>query len=150
MDAQQPLDRRALTALGPAIRKELDQLLSAATKPAAALHSVFDKVCGHGRTREERQLFLSFAAPIARRIVFARAPQDALVCGTSATIGESRIYLDWLERYYPDGVRAVDMRYFAGLGIKECSRLLDSPEENVLKDLRNVKHALKIPMSATH
>lgn len=59
---------------------------------------------------------------------------------------DARIYLSWLERYDRDAIEAVDLHYVAGLCIREIARVRDTPVENVLRSLRDTKHALNLQL----
>lgn len=57
-----------LELLGPFMQQQLRLMaLDGTVSPTAALHHVFVTLYGDGRSPHERRLFLSFAAPLARR-----------------------------------------------------------------------------------
>jgi len=136
----EPLDSKQFTHLGPAIRDELLKRIRAGVLTVGdSLHQVFEEIFGTGRTREDRFLFLLFAAPLARKIAIARASSEDRIAGTHVSVADLKMWLWWLDRMDPLCASMVDLHYFAGLGFKDTAAVLDLPPQAVLRDLRFAK-----------
>jgi DNA-directed RNA polymerase specialized sigma24 family protein len=136
----EPLDPQRFAHWGPTIRDELLKRIHAGVlRVGDSLHQVFEDVFGTGRTREERFLFLLFAAPIARRIAIERANTSDRIGNTHLSVADLKMWLFWLDTMDPLCARMIDLHYFAGLSFKETAAVLDLPPQAILRDLRFAK-----------
>ena len=101
-----------------------------------SLQQVFVEIFGTERSREERFLFLLFAAPIARKIAIQRANVDARIGNTHISVADLKMWLGWLDSMDPLSACMIDLHYFAGLSFKETAAVLDLPPKSVLRDVR--------------
>jgi DNA-directed RNA polymerase specialized sigma24 family protein len=133
----EPLDSKQFVHMGPTIRDELLKRVKAGVLTVGeSLHQVFVEIFGSGRTREERNLFLLFAAPIARRIAIHRADAGDRIGRTDVSVADLKMWFGWLDTMDPLSARMIDLHYFAGLGFKETAAVLDLPPQAVLRDVR--------------
>jgi hypothetical protein len=138
--ATERLDSKQFTHYGPAIRDQLLKRIRAGVLAVGdPLHQVFEEIFGTGRTREDRFLFLLFAAPLARKIAIERANAEDRIAGTHISVADLKMWLWWLDRMDPLCASMIDLHYFAGLSFKETASLLDLPPQAVIRDLRFAK-----------
>ena len=136
----EPLDPKRFAHWGPTIRDELLKRIHAGVlRVGDSLQQVFMEVFGTQRTREERFLFLLFAAPIARRIAIERANTDDRIGNTHISVADLKMWLFWLDTMDPLCARMIDLHYFAGLSFKETAEVLDLPPQAIRRDLRFAK-----------
>jgi hypothetical protein len=136
----EPLDPKRFAHLGPTIRDELLKRIHAGMLTVGdSLQQVFVEVFGSERTREERFLFLLFAAPIARRIAIERANTGDRIGNTHISVADLKMWLFWLDTMDPLCARMIDLHYFAGLSFKETAEVLDLPPQAIIRDLRFAK-----------
>lgn len=144
----EPLNSQKFVHFGPAIRSELMKRLRAGVLAVGeSLHQVFVEIFGHGRTREERYMFLLYAAPMARRIAIEMANADDRVGNTHVSIADLKMWLGWLDTMDPLSARMIDLHYFAGLGFKETAAILALPPSAVVRDLRFAKAWLMLRLN---
>lgn len=108
------------------------------------LEDMFAEVFGNELPRLEQIRILFFAAPLVRRVVLEAADSKARVGDTDITFGEVKSWLWWLDVMDPLCARMIDLRYFAGLSIKEIALLLHLPPAAVLRELRFSRSWLRI------
>lgn len=136
----EPLGPKNFAHLGPTIRDELLKRIHAGVlKVGDSLQQVFVEIFGSERTREERFLFLLFAAPIARRIAIERANTGDRIGDTHINVADLKMWLFWLDTMDPLCARMIDLHYFAGLGFKEIAEVLELPPHAIIRDLRFAK-----------
>ena len=144
----EPLDPKQFAHLRPAIRGELLKRVRAGVLTVGeSLHQVFVEIFGPGRSREERFLFLLFAAPMARRIAIELANAGDRVGDTEISIADLKMWLWWLDAMDPLCARMIDLHYFAGLSFKETAAALDLPPQAVIRDLRFAKAWLMLRLT---
>lgn len=144
----EPLDPKKFAHWGPAIRDELLKRVHAGMLSVGeSLHQVFVEIFGNERTREERFLFLLFAAPMARKIAIERANSGDRIGSTHICVADLRMWLWWLDTMDPLCARMIDLHYFAGLSFKETAEVLDLPPQAVLRDLRFAKAWLMLRLN---
>ncbi|HEY0683720.1 MAG TPA: ECF-type sigma factor [Steroidobacter sp.] len=95
----------------------------------------------------ERLRFLFFAAPLVRRLVIGTADLNGRIAGTEITFADVKSWLEWLDSMDPLCARMIDLRYFAGVNVKETASLLDLPPEAVIRELRFARAWLRIKVS---
>lgn len=110
----------------------------------APLGEVFAELFGGELPRLEQIRVLFFAAPLVRRVVLESTDSKTCVGTTDITFGEVKSWLWWLDAMDPLCARMIDLRYFAGLTIKEIGLLLHLPPEAVLRELRFARSWLRI------
>jgi DNA-directed RNA polymerase specialized sigma24 family protein len=133
----EPLDAEQFLQLGPTIRDELLKRVHAGVLTVGdSLQQVFVEIFGTERSREERFLFLLFAAPIARKIAIQRANVDERIGNTHISVADLKMWLGWLDSMDPLSACMIDLHYFAGLSFKETAAVLDLPPKSVLRDVR--------------
>ena len=64
--------------------------------------------------------------------------------GTDVTFADVKAWLAWLDAMDPLCARMIDLRYFAGVGVKETARLLDLGPGAVVRELRFARAWLNI------
>lgn len=94
----------------------------------------------------ERLRFLFFAAPLVRRLVMGSVNLNEPVAATKITFADVKSWLDWLDAMDPLCARMIDLRYFAGLTVKETAKLLDLPPAAVIRELRFARAWLRIEL----
>jgi DNA-directed RNA polymerase specialized sigma24 family protein len=138
--ATEPLDSKKFARLGPTIRDEIIKRVRAGVLTVGeTLHQVFVEIFGAERTREERFLFLLFAAPMARRIAIDLANNGDRIGNTHISVADLKMWLWWLDAMDPLCARMIDLHYFAGLSFKETAAVLDLSPHAVIRDLRFAK-----------
>jgi hypothetical protein len=130
-------DSEQLAQLSRTIRDELLKRVHAGVLTVGdSLQQVFVEIFGTGRSREERFLFLLFAAPMARKIAIERADCGDRIGNTHISVADLKMWLCWLDDMDPLSARMIDLHYFAGLSFKETAAVLDLPPQAVLRDVR--------------
>ena len=143
-----PLDSTQFAHLARTIRDELLKRVHAGVLTVGeSLQQVFVEIFGTGRTREERFLFLLFAAPMARKIAIERANVSDRIGNTHISVADLKMWLSWLDTMDPLCARMIDLHYFAGLGFKETAAVLDLPPQAVIRDLRFAKAWLMLRLN---
>jgi len=144
----EPLNSKQFVSLAPTIRGELLKHIRAGMLAVGeSLQHVFVEIFGTHRTREERYLFLLFAAPMARRIAIELANSTDRVGSTDISIADLKMWLWWLDRMDPLCARMIDLHYFAGLSFKETADVLDLPPQAIIRDLRFAKAWLSLRLT---
>jgi DNA-directed RNA polymerase specialized sigma24 family protein len=144
----EPLDSKQFAHLGPTIRDELLKRVRAGVLAVGeSLHQVFVDIFGSERTREERYLFLLFAAPIARKIAIHRANSGDRIGSTDLSVADLETWFGWLDTMDPLSACMIDLHYFAGLSFKETAAVLDLPPKAVLRDVRFAKGWLMLRLN---
>ncbi|MET0534187.1 MAG: ECF-type sigma factor [Steroidobacter sp.] len=144
----EPLDSKKFVHLAPAIRSELLKRVRAGVLTVGeSLHQVFVEIFGTERTRNERFLFLLFAAPMARRIAIEMANAGDRVGATEISVADLKMWLGWLDSMDPLCARMIDLHYFAGLSFKETAAILGLPPQAVIRDLRFAKAWLMLRLN---
>lgn len=135
---------RVLTSISNATRQELCRHATAnASQLREALEALFVSRVGN-QPGVERLRFLFFAAPLVRRLVIGTANLNGRISGTEITFGDVKSWLEWLDSMDPLCARMIDLRYFAGVNVKETASLLDLPPEAVIRELRFARAWLRI------
>ncbi len=83
-------------------------------------------------------------APLVRRLVIGSANLNHRVRGTDITFADLKSWLEWLDAMDPLCARMIDLRYFAGVSVKETARLLDLRPDAVVRELRFARAWLNI------
>jgi len=135
---------RVLASVSNATHQELCRHATAnALQLREALEALFVSRVGH-RPDDERLRFLFFVAPLVRRLVIGAANLNGRVGDTDITFADVKSWLEWLDSMDPLCARMIDLRYFAGVGVKETGRLVDLPPQAVLRELRFARAWLRI------
>lgn len=113
----------------------------------SALESLFQNRLGGQQPSFDRIRFLFFAAPLVRRLVIASANLNGRIGATDVTFADVKSWLEWLDSMDPMCARMIDLRYFAGLSIKETAGLLKLPPSAVVRELRFARAWLRIKVS---
>ena len=138
---------RVFTSISNATRQELCRHASAdALQLREALEALFVSRVGI-QPGVERLRFLFFAAPLVRRLVIGTANMNGRIGGTEITFADVKSWLEWLDSMDPLCARMIDLRYFAGVSVKETATLLDLPPEAVIRELRFARAWLRIKVS---
>lgn len=136
---------RVLAGLSNATREELcGHAAACSLRLRAMLESLFVNRYGEHHPTVERLRFLFFVAPLVRRLVIGSTDLNGRVRGTDITFADLKSWLEWLDATDPLCARMIDLRYFAGLGIKETARLLDLRPVAVVRELRFARAWLNI------
>lgn len=136
---------RVLAGLSTSTRDELcEQAVDCSTRLRSMLESLFVNRFGGHHPGFERLKFLFFVAPWVRRLVIGSAPMSRQVRGTDITFGDLQAWLQWLDALDPLCARMIDLRYFAGVSVKETARLLDLRPNVVVRELRFARAWLSI------
>lgn len=142
------LDSKQFVHLAPAIRDELlKRVRVGMLSMGDSLHQVFVEIFGTDRTREERFLFLLYAAPLARRLAIEMANSSDRIGTTDISVADLKMWLNWLDTMDPLCARMIDLHYFAGLSFKETALVLDLPPQAVIRDLRFAKAWLMLRLN---
>lgn len=138
---------RVIASISNATRQELCRHASAnALQLREALEALFVSRVG-SQPGVERLRFLFFAAPLVRRLVIGTANLNGRIGGTDITFADVKSWLEWLDSMDPLCARMIDLRYFAGVNVKETATLLDLPAEAVIRELRFARAWLRIKVS---
>lgn len=136
---------RVLASLSASTRDELcEHAADCSSRLRSTLESLFVNRFGGHHPGFERLKFLFFVAPMVRRLVIGSANVDRRVRGTDITFGDVRSWLEWLDAMDPLCARMIDLRYFAGVSVKETARLLDLRPKAVVRELRFARAWLRI------
>ena len=138
------LDPMALERLRPLIELELRRRLlsphpGGEFRFAAVLLQIFIHLCGAQRSREERQRFLSFAAPIAREVATACAAMGFMLEELKLELLEFNRWFHGLQSFDPICTRMVELCYFGGLSARETAVVLNIAPQMVISELRFAK-----------
>jgi ECF sigma factor len=135
---------RMLSSLSSPMREELCRhAASNVLRLRAALETLFLHRCGE-QPSVERLRFLFFVAPLVRRLVIGSSNLNGRVGGTEITFADVKSWLEWLDSMDPLCARMIDLRYFAGLSVKETASLLDLPPAAIVRELRFARAWLRI------
>jgi hypothetical protein len=154
-DASQPtpvsmpsLAARVLASLSSSTREELcEHAADCSSRLRGTLETLFVNRFGNQHEGFERLRFLFFVAPMVRRLVIGSANLNSRVRGTEVTFADVKAWLAWLDAMDPLCARMIDLRYFAGVSIKETARLLDLRPDAVVRELRFARAWLNIKVS---
>ena len=136
---------RVLTSLSTSTRDELcEHAADCSSRLRATLESLFVSRFGGHHPSFERLRFLFFVAPQVRRLVIGSTNLNNRVRGTDITFADLKSWLEWLDAMDPLCARMIDLRYFAGVGVKETARLLDLHPGAVVRELRFARAWLNI------
>jgi hypothetical protein len=136
---------RVLASLSTSTRDELcEHAADCSTRLRSMLESLFVNRFGGHHPGFERLQFLFFVAPLVRRLVLGASPVGRRVRGTDLTFGDLKAWLQWLDALDPLCARMIDLRYFAGVSVKETARLLDLRPKAVVRELRFARAWLSI------
>jgi len=139
---------RVLASLSTATRHELcEHAADCSSRLRATLEALFVNRFGGHHPGVERLRFLFFVAPLVRRLVIGSARPDTRVRGTDVTFGDVKAWLAWLDAMDPLCARMIDLRYFAGVSVKETARLLDVRPDAVVRELRFARAWLSIKVA---
>jgi hypothetical protein len=142
------LAARVLASLSTSTREELcEHAADCSSRLRATLEALFVNRFGGHHERFERLRFLFFVAPMVRRLVIGSANLNHRVRGTEVTFADVRAWLAWLDAMDPLCARMIDLRYFAGVSVKETARLLDLRPDAVVRELRFARAWLNIKVS---
>lgn len=135
---------RVLSNLSTPMREELCRHAAASVlRLRVALETLFLNRFGE-QPSFERLRFLFFVAPLVRRLVIGTANLNGRVGGTEITFADVKSWLEWLDSMDPLCARMIDLRYFAGLSVKETATLLDLPPAAIVRELRFARAWLRI------
>lgn len=112
--------------------------------PREALRTACERVLGQSCSPNELREFLFHAAPIARRMHLGQIDGEATF--GRYKVKDIRSWYWWLDSIDPLSARMVDLRYYAGMGVKESAALLDLPPSAILRDVRFAKDWLNIEL----
>lgn len=136
---------RVLASLSTSTRDELcEHAADCSSRLRSTLESLFVNRFGGHHPGFERLKFLFFVAPLVRRLVIGSANLNNRVRGTDITFADLRAWLEWLDALDPLCARMIDLRYFAGVSVKETARLLDLRPNAVVRELRFARAWLNI------
>ena len=142
------LAARVLASLSSSTREELcEHAADCSSRLRATLETLFVNRFGGHHEGFERLRFLFFVAPLVRRLVIGSANLNNRVRGTDVTFGDVKAWLAWLDAMDPLCARMIDLRYFAGVSVKETARLLDLRPDAVVRELRFARAWLNIKVS---
>lgn len=139
---------RVLQSLSSTMRDELcEHAADCSSRLRATLETLFENRFGAHHPGFERLRFLFFVAPLVRRLVIGSANLNSRVRGTDVTFADVKAWLAWLDAMDPLCARMIDLRYFAGVSVKETARLLDLRPRAVLRELRTARAWLNIKVN---
>ncbi len=168
-------NQRALEQLTPLVYQELRQLASGylrkerkdhTLQPTALVHEAYLRLVDQKNPNfQDRSHFFGVAARLMRQIlvdharrrqagkrVAGKVPLDEAV-GFRQEQSEDLLALDRslsaLERFDPRKSKAVELRYFGGLGMEEIAQTLDVALITVRRDLRTAEAWLRHEMQRT-
>jgi len=144
MTTPTPLDKEELRRRLPEIEAELRLLAahhaSGHTQPLAkALRGVFDKLFVDKHSSRDRVQFFLFVAPVMRRLTIELGRSSAVSGTLNLNALELEQWLLRLESFDPECALMIDLRYFAGLTIRETANALGLSPQAVIRDLRFAK-----------
>jgi hypothetical protein len=136
---------RVLASLSASSRDELcEHAADCSTRLRSTLESLFVSRFGGHHPGFERLKFLFFVAPLVRRLVIGSTDVSRRVRGTDITFADLKSWLEWLDAMDPLCARMIDLRYFAGVSVKETAHLLDFRPNAVVRELRFARAWLNI------
>lgn len=136
---------RVLASLSAATRDELcEHATDCSSRLRATLETLFVNRFGGHHPGIERLRFLFFVAPLVRRLVIGSANLNSRVRGTDVTFADVKAWLAWLDAMDPLCARMIDLRYFAGVSVKETARLLGVRPGAVVRELRFARNWLNL------
>jgi hypothetical protein len=136
---------RVLASMSSSTRDELcEQAATCSSRLRSTLESLFVNRFGGHLPNPQRLQFLFFVAPQVRRLVIGSANLNNRVRGTDITFSDLNAWLEWLDALDPLCARMIDLRYFAGVSVKETARLLDLRPGAVVRELRFARAWLNI------
>lgn len=136
---------RVLASLSSATREELcGHAAACSMRLRSMLEALFVNRFGGHHPNVERLRFLFFVAPLVRQLVIQSTDLNSRVRDTDITFAELKSWLEWLDATDPLCARMIDLRYFAGVGVKETARLLDLQPSAVVRELRFARSWLNI------
>jgi hypothetical protein len=139
------LARRVLASMSTSTRDELcEQAATCSSRLRATLESLFMNRFGGTLPGLGRLQLLFFMAPQVRQLVIGSANMNNRVRGTDITFADLKSWLEWLDAMDPLCARMIDLRYFAGVSVKETARLLDLRPHAVVRELRFARAWLNI------
>lgn len=142
------LAARVLASLSTSTREELcEHAADCSSRLRVTLETLFTSRFGGHHEGFERLRFLFFVAPMVRRLVIGSANLNSKVRGTEVTFADVKAWLAWLDAMDPLCARMIDLRYFAGVSVKETARLLDLRPDAVVRELRFARAWLNIKVS---
>lgn len=142
------LTGRVLASLSNATRDELcEHAANCSSRLRATLETLFVNRFGGHHPGLEQLRFLFFVAPQVRRLVMGSASLNSHVRGTDVTFADVKAWLAWLDAMDPLCARMIDLRYFAGVSVKETARLLDLSPDAVVRELRFARAWLSIKVA---
>ncbi|MDY6947257.1 MAG: ECF-type sigma factor [Pseudomonadota bacterium] len=145
--AMASLAGRMLSSLSFAMREDLCRhAVASAPRLRAALQALFLSRFGE-QPGVERLRFLFCVAPLVRRLVIGTANLNGRIGATEITFADVKSWLEWLDSMDPLCSRMIDLRYFAGLSVKETASLLDLPPAAIVRELRFARAWLRIKES---
>ncbi len=135
---------KVVASLSSPMREELCRNAAAgALLLREALETLFELRFGK-QPGFERVRFLFFVAPLVRRLVIGATNLNGQVRGTDITFADVKSWLEWLDSMDPLCARMIDLRYFAGLSVKETANLLDLPPAAIVRELRFARAWLRL------
>ena len=151
-----PLDSAALARLQPLVETELKRRLALSglalsrlalggpsqIQPAfnrRALKDVLSQVHCVDCSVDDQRRFMLFVAPLARRVSLAYAASFPTVEAPAPDLRQVELWLARLESFDPLSALMIDLRYFAGLTVRETAVIVGVSPETVVCDLRFAK-----------
>ena len=156
-----PLDSAALARLQPLVETELKRRLALSghalsrlalgglalsgpsqIQPAfnrRALKDVLSQVHCVDCSVDDQRRFMLFVAPLARRVSLAYAASFPPVEAPAPDLRQVELWLARLESFDPLSALMIDLRYFAGLTVRETASIVGVSCETVVCDLRFAK-----------
>lgn len=144
-------ERAALWAqMAPVTRTELRKLMHTdGLSVQAALNRLCEELWGPEAGAAKRRQFFVKVVPIARAVIFEGAQPKERFHDTEHTVREIVRWMRWLDRFDPLAARMIDLRYVAGLSIKEVGRALQLHPACVLRELRRYRDIARLNIEAT-
>lgn len=142
---RKPIKREQLERLAPVIQQELRRLaLQGAVSPPAALRQISVALYGdRHRSLPERRLFLSVAAPLARRVAIEIAPAGERFEACEISVADLGKWLAWLDTIDPTTARIIDLYCFAGASLRDTAAVTGLTTQAVAGTLRAMLATLK-------
>jgi hypothetical protein len=145
--ARSRLDGETLVRLAPDLERGISCYLSGSTviagrKPRlklAVLNDLLKRLLETDITPEDQRRYLTFAAPLVRRVVLTCALANA----PAGNPRQMELWLQRLEAFDPLAALMVDLHYFAGLSVRETAGVLGVSRQTVTCDLRFARAWLK-------
>lgn len=119
------LDASSLRSLELFFEDELRRLCqSGVVLPSAALQSILVSLYGIAAPAAARLRFLTFAAPLARRIALEGAHDEACIEAVKMTVADFKRWWVEVETLDPTTPRIIDLHCFAGMDLAETAAAL--------------------------